>query len=65
MRHIIEIITNGVLIALPINLLYLYIAGGWTEPNSIILNIEIFVLVCLPFFSIWRFSNYIREISHD
>ena len=54
MTIIVEVITLALMISLPIDLLYLYFAGGWTEPNGIILGIELVVLFLLPPFGIWR-----------
>lgn len=58
---IIEIITDACLIALPFDLLYLYFAGGWYEPNIIILIVELVVLPFIILFGMFRVWRYIRK----
>ena len=60
--HVREIITNALLIWLPIDLLYLYCAGAWSDKNVIILNIEIFVLLCIPILGIYRVVEHYRRM---
>ena len=58
---IIETITTACLFWLPVNLLNLYYAGGWIEPNQVILVAELAVLYSLPAFAVWRFEMILRE----
>ncbi len=63
MAIVVEIITDAVIIWLPIDLLYLYFAGGWSEPDRTILVIELVVLFLLPMFGMWRVYYLIRTES--
>ena len=56
---LLEVITTAVIVSLPIDLLYLYFAKGWSEPNTIVLGVELGVLFLLPIFGIWRLYNFI------
>ncbi len=58
-KWIIETVTTTSLFALPVDLLYLYYAGGWTEPNQAILLGELVGLHLLPIFAIWRLIRII------
>ena len=58
---VIEIITDVVIIWLPIDLLYLYFANGWREPNLLILHLEIVLLFLLPVFGIYRLYSFIKN----
>ena len=64
-KHFVEIITDVVIIWLPIDLLYLYFAGAWREPIKIILWIELIMLFTLPIFGIWRVYSYIKRIRNN
>ena len=61
-KHIVENITTVCLFWLPIDLLYLYYAGGWQEPNRFILIVELVILYALPLFAVWRFIRYLRML---
>ncbi len=58
MKHTIEVVTDGMLLAMSGDLLYLYFNHGWQEPNTIILYLELVVLFSLPVFAIWRLWHY-------
>jgi len=60
-KHIVEILTDAVVIWLPIDILYLYFAGGWYEPIKVILWAELIMLFAIPIFGIWRVYSYIRN----
>lgn len=62
MKHLPEILTDAALIVLPADILYLYIAGGWTEPNLIILWSELIALPLLSLLGIWRTYKLIRSV---
>ena len=57
---LLEIITDTVIVWLPIDLLYLYSARGWNETNVIILYAELLLLFLLPIFGIWRLYKFIK-----
>jgi len=57
---LLEVITDAVMIWLPVDLIYLYFAKGWSEPNTIILRVELVVLFLLPMFGIWRVYAFIK-----
>ncbi len=48
-------------VILPVDLLYLHYAGGWQEPNSWILSLELALLYVLPVFGVWYLVNYLRK----
>ncbi len=56
----IEVITDAVIIWLPIDLLYLYFANGWREPNYLVLHTELALLFLLPAFGIFRLCRFIK-----
>jgi hypothetical protein len=56
---LLEVVTAAAIVSLPIDLLYLYFAGGWNEPNQFILGIELGVLFLLPMFGIWRLYHFV------
>jgi hypothetical protein len=58
--HLMEIITDACLFWLPIDLLYLFYAGGWDDPNKMILYAELTLLYTLPLFAVWRIYKYIK-----
>ena len=60
-KHLIEVLTDAALIALPTNLLYLYFANAWHEPNQLILASELFCLFVFPVFGIWRVWRYLAR----
>lgn len=60
-KHSIEVITDTCLIVLPIDLLCLYFAGGWCEPNKIILVIELIMLPLISILGIIRIADYWRN----
>lgn len=60
-KHLIEILTDAALIALPTNLLYLYFANAWHEPNQLILASELFCLSGFTVFGIWRVWRYLAR----
>ena len=62
MKYIEEIFTDVVVIVFPIDILYLYFAGGWCEPNRFILAAELIMLFATPVFGIWRVIKYIRSL---
>ncbi len=57
---IIEVITDICLIGLSADLLYLYFAGAWSDPNVLILTIELIILPLILFFGIWRVWMFFR-----
>ncbi len=59
-KLILEAITDGLLIALPIDLLYLYFAGGWGEPVIWWRYTELAILFAIPFFGIYRIYRYLK-----
>jgi len=61
-KHLVEILTDAVVIWLPIDILYLYFAGGWCEPIKVIFWAEMIMLFALPLFGIWRVYFYIRRL---
>lgn len=61
MADTIETVTDAFLIWLPGDILYLYFAGGWREPNRFILVTELIMLPLISLFGIWRLVRYIRE----
>ena len=61
-KHLVEIITDVVVIILPLDILYLYFGGGWCEPIKIILWAELIMLFAFPVFGIWRVYSYIKGI---
>lgn len=61
MKFWIEVFTDACLFWLPIDLLYLYYSGAWTDPSKVILYAELVLLSCLPLFAIWRIIQYIKE----
>ena len=63
MKWVIETITTTCLIVLPIDLLYIYYAGGWREPNAVILWAELGLLYLLPFFAIWRLGWILGKVT--
>ena len=56
----VEVITDAVIIWLPIDLLYLYFSGVWSDPNTIILSVELAMLFLLPMFGTTRLYHFIR-----
>ena len=60
-KHIDIILTTALLFIFPVDLLYLYFAGGWHEPNSVILYTELGLLFLLPVFAVWRFCRYLSK----
>jgi len=64
-KHLLEALTTACLLWLPIDLLYLYYAGGWVEPNRTILVSEMAFLYLLPVFAIWRIYHYCRRLRHE
>ena len=65
MTHIVEIVTISTLFWLPIDLLYLYYAGGWVEPNIAILLAELVLLYTLPIFALYRLYRYLKQIMRN
>jgi len=61
MKHIDNILTNAFLIALPLDLLYLYFAGAWYDPSPVILYTELGLLFTIPLFAVWRFCRYLSK----
>ena len=61
-KDFVEILTDVVVIWLPIDLLYLYFAGSWYEPIKVILYAELILLFALPIFGILRVYFYIKSI---
>ena len=57
-----EIITDVALIVLPLDILYLYFAGGWTEPNPVILYAELMILPLFTLFGIFRTIKFFKEL---
>lgn len=57
---IIEIFTDALLIALPGDIIYLYLVGGWQEPNSYILAVELVILPAIMLLGVWRVVRFIR-----
>jgi len=55
------IIVTAVLVVLPIDLLYLYYAGGWIEPNQLILNAELTILYLIPLYGLWLAIRWREE----
>ena len=62
-KDFVEILTDAVVIWLPIDLLYLYFAGSWYEPIKVILYSELVLLFALPIFGVLRVYFYIRCIK--
>jgi len=60
-EHCIETITDACLIALPGDLLYLYFAGVWYDPNPVILWAELVILPLISLFGIFRVWRYLRR----
>ena len=60
-NFMVESITDALLLALPINLLYLYFKGTWSDPITVILWLELAMLFAIPLFGLWRVFTYIRE----
>ena len=58
---IIEVITDTCLIALPADLLYLYFAGAWSDPNKFILVTELVILPLIILFGIWRVWKFLEK----
>ncbi len=58
-----NLFANGMLIVLSGDLLYLYIAGGWTEPNEIILISELVLLPLIGIMGLVRMVKIVRETS--
>ena len=57
-----EVITNACLIVLPADLLYLYFAGEWTDPNKYILTVELIVLPLILIFGVWRTVRFLNRV---
>ena len=55
-----EVITAAAVVSLPIDLLYLYFAGGWNEPSDFVLGAELAVLFLLPMFGIWKLYDFVK-----
>ena len=60
-----EILTDVVIIWLPIDILYLYFAGSWYEPIKVIFWAEMVMLFVLPLFGIWRVYFYIKGVRNN
>lgn len=58
-RFFIEVVTTGLLIAMPANTLYLYYLGVWHEPRKALEITELVILYAVPLFAIWRHYQYI------
>jgi len=58
-EYLIETLTDGLLIWLPGDILYLYFAGGWQEPNQFILYAELVALPLIVLFGVWRLGRFI------
>ena len=62
-KHVIEVLTDAALIALPTNLLFLYFVNAWYEPNQLILASELFFLFGFTVFGIWRVWRYLSQLG--
>jgi len=60
-EFIIEAFTDVCLVALPWDILYLYRAGGWYEPNRFILIVELTMLPAIMALGVWRFCRYLKR----
>ena len=60
MKHLIEIITDTLLIILPADLLYLYFMGAWYDPIRAIEVTELVILWGAMLLGIWRVIVYCR-----
>ncbi len=56
-----EVIAVTLMVVLPLDILYLYYAGGWVEPIKVILYVEIVMLYSIPVYGIWQFIRWIRR----
>ena len=56
----IQLFADLLLIVLSADLLYLYYAGGWTDPNRGILLAELVLLWLIIPFGIWKIQRTIR-----
>ena len=62
-KVLVETITDACLFWMPIDLLYLYFAGAWIEPNKIILYAEFVLLFGVPLLAIYRVIKFMKEID--
>ncbi len=58
---LLETFTDSLLIALPADLLYLYYAGGWREPNEYILCLELASLMAAVLLGTWRIVSFVEK----
>lgn len=61
-KYIVEIATDACLIGMAADLLYLYFAGGWTDPIFVILLAELITLIGIILLGIWRFYDFLKKI---
>ncbi|KKM75490.1 hypothetical protein LCGC14_1389840 [marine sediment metagenome] len=61
MKALKEVIAVTLLVVLPLDILYLYYAGGWVEPIKVILYVDLVMLYCIPIYGIWQFISWIRR----
>ncbi|MBI4304534.1 MAG: hypothetical protein HY665_09400 [Chloroflexi bacterium] len=59
-KVIMEVVINTALIALPGDLLYLYIVGSWYDPIEVVEITELVILSLLPVIGLFRFYALFR-----
>ncbi len=60
---IIVLVNSALLIALSIDILYLYFAGAWVEPILPVLWIELAMFGLTPVFAIYLFIRFCRGLK--
>ena len=56
-----DLLSDVLLVILSADILYLYFAGGWYEPNLIILTAELIALFTIAIWGIFRFYTLITK----
>ena len=59
-KYLLDALPYWLVIWLSLDLLYLYLAGGWSEPTTFILWVELAALVLMPPFGFWKLYRFLK-----
>jgi hypothetical protein len=62
-KFLFNILEDMMLLGLALDLLYLYSTGAWYDPMKWLELLEVYILIILAAFSVYRFIMHIREVS--
>jgi len=61
----VNLVEDLLLLALAVDILYLYYTGSWYEPIRAVELAELVILWTIIPFALWRFIKHIKEGKHE